>query len=51
MVEAKAARGEDVLKKVLDSEEGARRLGEVALVPTSSPISKSSRPKLMQGRW
>ncbi len=42
IVEAKAARGEDVLKKVLDSDEGARRLGEVALVPHSSPISKSA---------
>jgi aminopeptidase len=41
IVEAKAARGEDVLKKVLDTDEGARRLGEVALVPHSSPISKS----------
>ncbi len=41
IVEAKAARGEDVLKKVLDSDDGARRLGEVALVPNSSPISKS----------
>ena len=41
IVEAKAARGEDVLKKVLDSEEGARRLDEVALVPNSLPISKS----------
>jgi len=41
IVEAKAQRGEDVLKKVLDTDEGARRLGEVALVPHSSPISKS----------
>jgi aminopeptidase len=41
IVEAKASRGEDVLKKVLDTDEGARRLGEVALVPNSSPISKS----------
>src|SRR5712675_2053099 len=41
IVEAKASRGEDVLRKVLDSDEGARRLGEVALVPHSSPISKS----------
>ena len=41
IVEAKAKRGEDVLKKVLDTDEGARRLGEVALVPHSSPISKS----------
>ena len=36
-----AARGQDVLRKVLDTDEGARRLGEVALVPNSSPISKS----------
>jgi aminopeptidase len=41
IVEAKAARGEEVLKKVLDTDEGASRLGEVALVPHSSPISKS----------
>ncbi|MGB3646803.1 MAG: aminopeptidase [Mesorhizobium sp.] len=41
IVEARAAKGEDVLKKVLDTDEGARRLGEVALVPHSSPISKS----------
>ena len=30
-----------MLDKVLDTDEGARRLGEVALVPYSSPISKS----------
>ena len=41
IVEAKAGRGEDVLRQVLDSDDGARRLGEVALVPHSSPISKS----------
>lgn len=41
IVEAKAAKGEQVLAKVLDTDEGARRLGEVALVPHSSPISKS----------
>jgi aminopeptidase len=41
IVEAKASRGEDVLKKVLETDEGASRLGEVALVPHSSPISKS----------
>jgi aminopeptidase len=41
IVEAKAARGEAVLSKVLDTDEGARRLGEVALVPHSSPISAS----------
>ncbi len=41
IVEAKATRGEEVLKKVLDTDDGARRLGEVALVPHSSPISAS----------
>lgn len=41
IVQARASRGEEVLNKVLDTDEGARRLGEVALVPHSSPISKS----------
>lgn len=41
IVEAHAAKGEAVLNKVLDTDEGARRLGEVALVPHSSPISAS----------
>ena len=41
IVEAKASKGETVLAKVLDTDEGARRLGEVALVPHSSPISAS----------
>jgi len=41
IVEATAGRGEQVLNKVLDTDEGSRRLGEVALVPHSSPISKS----------
>jgi aminopeptidase len=39
IIAAKASRGEEVLNKVLDTDEGARRLGEVALVPHSSPIS------------
>lgn len=41
IIDAKASRGEAVLNKVLDTDDGARRLGEVALVPHSSPISKS----------
>ena len=41
IVEATASSGQDVLTKVLDTDEGARRLGEVALVPHSSPISAS----------
>ena len=42
IINAKADKGEKVFNKVLDSDEGARRLGEVALVPDSSPISQSN---------
>ena len=42
IVEATASRGSEVLNKVLDTDAGARRLGEVALVPHSSPISASN---------
>ncbi|UTD27129.1 aminopeptidase [Bradyrhizobium sp. WD16] len=41
IVDASAKRGIEVLNKVLSTDEGARRLGEVALVPHSSPISHS----------
>ena len=41
ITEAHATRGQDVLRKVLDTDDGARRLGEVALVPHASPISQS----------
>jgi aminopeptidase len=41
IVEARASSGGEVLNKILDTDEGARRIGEVALVPHSSPISKS----------
>ncbi len=41
IIEASASKGEEILLKVLDIDEGARRLGEVALVPHSSPISQS----------
>jgi len=41
IVDSHARTGADVLAKVLSTDEGARRLGEVALVPQSSPISKS----------
>ena len=41
VVEAKASRGQEVLQKMIDTDEGARRLGEVALVPHSSPIASS----------
>lgn len=41
IVEAHATKGADVFNKLLDTDEGARRIGEVALVPHSSPISQS----------
>jgi aminopeptidase len=41
IVQSSARTGADVLAKVLGTDEGAARLGEVALVPHSSPISKS----------
>jgi aminopeptidase len=41
IVEAKARSGQDVLSKILETDEGSARLGEVALVPFSSPISLS----------
>jgi len=42
-VEASASAGESVLKSLIASDEGAARLGEIALVPHSSPISQSGR--------
>ncbi len=41
IVEAHATRGQAVLEKLIDTDDGARRLGEVALVPHSSPIAQS----------
>ena len=41
IIEANASKGEEVLQKVLKSDEGASRIGEVALFPHSSPISQS----------
>jgi aminopeptidase len=41
IVEARATRGQEVLQKLIDTDDGARRLGEVALVPHSSPIASS----------
>jgi aminopeptidase len=40
VVGVEAETGRDVLKKLVETDEGAARLGEVALVPNSSPISK-----------
>lgn len=41
VVDFSAEQGEEVLGKLLETDEGARRLGEVALVPDPSPISQS----------
>src|SRR5699024_9642208 len=41
VVDFKAEAGEEVLKHLLNSDEGARRIGEIALVPNESPISQS----------
>ena len=41
IVQSAATSGHDVLERVLGTDDGARRLGEVALVPHSSPISRS----------
>lgn len=41
IVEATAKTGQDLFRSLLDTDDGARRLGEVALVPDASPISQS----------
>ena len=41
IVDASASKGEAVLKDLLKTDDGASRIGEVALVPHSSPISQS----------
>lgn len=41
IVAAQASKGQEVLERLIDTDEGARRLGEVALVPHSSPIARS----------
>lgn len=42
ITEVSAERGLEALKGLIDMDEGARRLGEVALVPHRSPISESN---------
>ncbi|MUK90689.1 aminopeptidase [Ornithinibacillus sp. L9] len=41
VVDFKAEQGEDTLKHLLETDEGAKRLGEIALVPHESPVSQS----------
>src|SRR6201996_7853621 len=41
IVSATATAGEEALNRLISADDGARRLGEVALVPHSSPIAQS----------
>ena len=40
IVKVNAKRNESILQRLVDTDEGSTRLGEVALVPASSPIAK-----------
>lgn len=42
VVDFSAKEGEETLKRLLDTDEGARSIGEVALVPHQSPISDTN---------
>jgi aminopeptidase len=42
IVDVKAKEGEEILKRLVDTDEGSHYLGEVALVPYNSPISQSN---------
>lgn len=42
IVNVKAEEGEDILKRLVDTDEGSHYLGEIALVPFHSPISESN---------
>ena len=41
VIDLRADTGEDLLRKIVDTDEGAARLGEVALVAESSPVAQS----------
>ncbi|NNJ09639.1 aminopeptidase [Chloroflexales bacterium ZM16-3] len=43
VVDVQAEQGEDVLRRLIATDESAARLGEVALVPESSPIARANR--------
>ncbi|MFC5531596.1 aminopeptidase [Cohnella yongneupensis] len=42
IVKVEAEQGQDILQKLVDTDEGSHYLGEVALVPHHSPISESN---------
>ncbi len=41
IIDATATRGENVLKQLIETDDGSKSLGEVSLVPDPSPISQS----------
>ena len=41
VVEVKAKKGEELLRKMVSMDEGASQLGEVALIPYNSPINNT----------
>ena len=41
VVEVRAEKGEALLRSIIETDEGAARLGEIALVPAGSPISRT----------
>jgi aminopeptidase len=43
VVDVRADRGADALRRLVATDENAARLGEVALVPESSPIARANR--------
>jgi len=43
VVEARAERNETVLQRLIETDAGAARLGELALVPHSSPVAQTGR--------
>lgn len=42
IISFKAGKGQEVLEKLIETDEGASYLGEVAIVPYSSPVSKTN---------
>ena len=42
MVDYDAKQGKELLGQLLDSDEGARSIGEIAFVPASSPINREN---------
>ncbi|WP_316570110.1 aminopeptidase [Neobacillus sp. YIM B06451] len=42
IIDVKAEEGEEILKRLVETDEGSHYLGEVALVPYDSPISQSN---------